>query len=823
MAACAVHIPRKLFRAQVRKEKRKKRRQAAAQMRDAEKGDKNADETEEEQGVSGVEGDGSIQTEQARLEAHAAWLERENHAQMEFAEKRQTEEAKKEKELAERKRIQDEWEERQRREREQEEKEKEKKDLELENVLKQLDVELGNEKGSPQEWRNPDAPPSQPNPAHGQANKPEKRNEVCSFFAKTGACRFRDRCSRTHPPTESSPTLVFFGMYTNFGLGSDFRDEYDADVGLECDEESAYVNFREFYDDVLPEFRECGNVVQLKVCRNWEPHLKGNVYVQFSKEEEAARAMEVFSGRFYGGQQLAPQYCAVTKWKPAICGLFHRNRCPKGKHCNFLHVFQNPSREFSEADQDYPPRTPHRHGNDKWRELNSYTRRRRSRSRSRSRYDRWRRSRRRSRSRSRSRGRQSRSRSRDRRSRSRSKGRRSRSRSRDRSVRRHSRRSRSVERRGNRSRSRSRSRSKSRSRSRSKSRERKGRSGSRRVQHHKRSRSRSRDRESRHQQSHGKEYKDNHGRSRERRPQSKEYTEEKDRVRETKRDRSRSRSVEQEPDRSQNSRGRSTREYKQTQYRHEVRSGSSSPETNEKAINGKLGRCEGKWDVMYKKKKYPHHGNSYHDDEEEEKDEISSGDGLQVKETSQDKLTVCSPEFSTNKELAFHVESPSNNVKNQQKCLKRSESNHDETKDPKTLRPSKKEKEKRKSKKSSRSKRRHDPWERKRRRQEFIYSENESLQSDEEREKMSVDAAEMIQKELELRERIKQRQKNQMTVADDDHVSNLPEVAPVETIHASGKDGSVVTNEDDDEKEEERLRLAAMKSLCVASKLIEER
>lgn len=39
-----------------------------------------------------------------------------------------------------------------------------------------------------------------------------------------------------------------------------------------------------------------------------------------------------------------------------IPGLYHRNRCPKGKACNFLHVFQNPSAEFFDADRDYSPR-----------------------------------------------------------------------------------------------------------------------------------------------------------------------------------------------------------------------------------------------------------------------------------------------------------------------------------------------------------------------------------------------------------------------------------------------------------------------------------
>ncbi len=35
-------------------------------------------------------------------------------------------------------------------------------------------------------------------------------------------------------------------------------------------------------------------------------------------------------------------------------GLYFKKKCPKGKNCNFLHVFRNPRNEFWEADRDYP-------------------------------------------------------------------------------------------------------------------------------------------------------------------------------------------------------------------------------------------------------------------------------------------------------------------------------------------------------------------------------------------------------------------------------------------------------------------------------------
>ena len=34
-------------------------------------------------------------------------------------------------------------------------------------------------------------------------------------------------------------------------------------------------------------------------------------------------------------------------------GTFAKNRCPRGKNCNFLHVFRNPNNEFFNADRDF--------------------------------------------------------------------------------------------------------------------------------------------------------------------------------------------------------------------------------------------------------------------------------------------------------------------------------------------------------------------------------------------------------------------------------------------------------------------------------------
>lgn len=192
-------------------------------------------------------------------------------------------------------------------------------------------------------WHNPEAP-------DGYGTEKDRAN--CPFYLKTGACRFGDRCSRKHCFPSSSQTLLVRGMFVTFGMEQCRRDDYDTDASLEYGEEEIYQQFLEFYDDVVPEFKNVGKVVQFKVSCNFEPHLRGNVYVQYQTEEECLQALSQFNGRWYACRQLQCEFSPVTKWKSAICGLFERQKCPRGKHCNFLHVFRNPNNEFWEANRD---------------------------------------------------------------------------------------------------------------------------------------------------------------------------------------------------------------------------------------------------------------------------------------------------------------------------------------------------------------------------------------------------------------------------------------------------------------------------------------
>ena len=69
----------------------------------------------------------------------------------------------------------------------------------------------------------------------------------------------------------------------------------------------------------------------------------GNVYVKFSDEEEAEKALSNLYGRFYAGRALTCEYSPVTDFREARCRQFDEGQCSRGGYCNFMHI-REPSR-----------------------------------------------------------------------------------------------------------------------------------------------------------------------------------------------------------------------------------------------------------------------------------------------------------------------------------------------------------------------------------------------------------------------------------------------------------------------------------------------
>lgn len=57
-------------------------------------------------------------------------------------------------------------------------------------------------------------------------------------------------------------------------------------------------HFEDFFEDIFDELAKYGDVEQVNVCDNLGDHLVGNVYVKFTDEEGAARAMKALQVRF---------------------------------------------------------------------------------------------------------------------------------------------------------------------------------------------------------------------------------------------------------------------------------------------------------------------------------------------------------------------------------------------------------------------------------------------------------------------------------------------------------------------------------------------
>lgn len=169
---------------------------------------------------------------------------------------------------------------------------------------------------------------------------------LCPFFSKVAACRFRDNCSRNHVRPGISDTLLIHGFYKNFELNMRYEREFDIDISLECDEKEAYEKFYEFFDDISTELKKYGQVIELNVCRNQELHLMGNVYVQYRSKRYSLRAYRNLCGRYYGGFKIMAEFCSIPSWSEAICGLFFKKMCPKGKNCNYLHLYKNPGGKY---------------------------------------------------------------------------------------------------------------------------------------------------------------------------------------------------------------------------------------------------------------------------------------------------------------------------------------------------------------------------------------------------------------------------------------------------------------------------------------------
>ncbi|KAJ8961091.1 hypothetical protein NQ318_008767, partial [Aromia moschata] len=217
---------------------------------------------------------------------------------------------------------------------------KEQKERELQEALKQQ--ELLDQKVNDFLENGGDTPEHLKTERETNPSKP-----ICPFFQKTSSCRFYDVCSRNHVRPGISRILLILNFFTDYSLEAT-ENEHGSDASLEFENYETYNHYKEFFYDVIPELETFGTIKLFKTCCNHEPHLRGNVYVEYSTTNSALKCYKVLNGRWYGGKQLNVEFCKIKSWRTAICGLYFVKRCPKGNSCNFLHVFRNPKNLYND-------------------------------------------------------------------------------------------------------------------------------------------------------------------------------------------------------------------------------------------------------------------------------------------------------------------------------------------------------------------------------------------------------------------------------------------------------------------------------------------
>ncbi|XP_044748141.1 U2 small nuclear ribonucleoprotein auxiliary factor 35 kDa subunit-related protein 1 [Coccinella septempunctata] len=273
-------------------------------------------------------------------EQEANWLEREKIAQKEWRELQNKLELLKKERAIQNARIREEWEQEKKKLKEAEDAKKREIEEELkrqEKLQEEINhfIEFG---GSIPEHLKIDL---QTNPG----------KIVCPFFNKTSTCRFGDVCSRNHIRPGISKILLIPNFYSHYSLVQ--TENEHGNSALEYENSELFAHFKEFFLDIVPEMEKFGEIKQIVVCCNAEVHLRGNVYVEYCSEREALLGYRSLNGRWYAGKQLNVEFSCISSWKAAICGLFHRRKCPKGASCNFIHRFLNPRQLYSGLDERY--------------------------------------------------------------------------------------------------------------------------------------------------------------------------------------------------------------------------------------------------------------------------------------------------------------------------------------------------------------------------------------------------------------------------------------------------------------------------------------
>ena len=73
-----------------------------------------------------------------------------------------------------------------------------------------------------------------------------------------------------------------------------------------------------------------GEIEDMVVVDNISDHMVGNLFVKYYREEDAEKALENLTGRYYGGELIQAEFSPVSDFREARCRQFHENSCNRG-------------------------------------------------------------------------------------------------------------------------------------------------------------------------------------------------------------------------------------------------------------------------------------------------------------------------------------------------------------------------------------------------------------------------------------------------------------------------------------------------------------
>ena len=334
----------KEWRRVAKRERRRRIRQKAAQLRDADEKKLTARLEKSTEYLNWLVEKEKQDKERESIEKREheeklkLWLEEEAQSQKEWLVHQERRAKAREEKLQQEEIIRQEFEAKQRILKEKQEEAKRIREEELKRCMdieKEIDDYIDNGASTPVALR--------------AVSETQSGREPCPFFEKTGACRYGDACSRNHRRVALSKIILIPGFYSHFSMEKNSA-EYDTDISLEFEGSEMRQHFYDFYREVLPELESFGIIKTLRYCCNRQIHLRGNLYVEYQTEREAARAWRKLKGRYFAKKQLNCYFVNFASWRNAVCGM---TKCPKGRACNYLHTLRNPNHEY---DIKSPPR-----------------------------------------------------------------------------------------------------------------------------------------------------------------------------------------------------------------------------------------------------------------------------------------------------------------------------------------------------------------------------------------------------------------------------------------------------------------------------------